>query len=83
MTARQYEEFAKKNKNIIGSKSKVDYESREGPQETFCISIPMKNSTKMRQEKIMLDERFIKVIENEYAVRYLEHMGLQATQQSI
>jgi hypothetical protein len=39
----------------------------------------MKNSTKTRADKIVLDEKFIKVIEHEYAVRYLEHMGLQAT----
>ena len=53
MSARLYEEFAKKNKNTIGTKCKTDYdEKREGPQETFCISIPMKNSTKMRSEKI-------------------------------
>jgi hypothetical protein len=84
MSARLYELFAKQNKNTIGTKCKTDYdEKREGPQETFCISIPMKNSTKMRSEKIQLDERFIKVIENEYAVRYLEYMGLQPTQQSI
>jgi hypothetical protein len=83
MSSRLYEEFAKKNKNTIGTKCKIDYEKREGPQENFVIVIPMKNSTRMRSEKILLDERFIKVIEHEYAVRYLEHMGLLATQQSI
>jgi hypothetical protein len=80
--SKQYEEFAKKNKNIIGTKtSREDKNSNENG--TLCIAIPMKNSTKTRADKIVLDEKFIKVIEHEYAVRYLEHMGLQATQQSI
>lgn len=73
--SKQYEEFAKKNKNLVGSKSKrVDKNNAENG--TLCITIPMKNSTKTRSDKIVLDEKFIKVIEHEYAVRYLEHMGL-------
>jgi len=80
--SRQYEEFAKKNKNIIGTKNQRE-DKNAAENGTLCIAIPMKNSTKTRSDKILLDEKFIKVIEHEYAVRYLEHMGLQATQQSI
>jgi len=31
------------------------------------------------KKNMKLDEEFIKVIEHEYAVRYLEKMGTQAT----
>jgi hypothetical protein len=39
----------------------------------------MKNSMNTRADKVRIDEKFIKVIEHEYAVKYLEHLGLAAT----
>ena len=44
----------------------------------FCITIPLKNSQNMRGQ-VKLDEEFIKVIEHEYAVKFLEHNNTQAT----
>jgi len=37
----------------------------------------------MRVENIKINEEFIKVIEHEYAVKYLEQMGTAATSQAI
>jgi len=37
----------------------------------------------MRVENIKINEEFIKVIEHEYAVKYLEQMGTAATTQAI
>ena len=37
----------------------------------------------MRVESIKINEEFIKVIEHEYAVKYLERMGTAATSQAI
>jgi hypothetical protein len=67
---------------VIGTKyHKAQNEDEE--TQNLCISIAMKNSTKTRPDKIKIDEKFIKVIEHEYAVRYLEHLGLAATPQAI
>jgi hypothetical protein len=47
----------------------------------MCITIPLKNS--QSGKKTVLDEEFIKVIEYEYAVRYLEHLGINPTANNI
>ena len=52
--------------------------------EKFCIYIPLKDSQTLKGRvdedgAVKLDEEFIKVIEYEYAVRYLERMGTQPT----
>ena len=66
-----YEEFMKKTnpqKNIRA------YKSRE--KDEICIAIPLKGG---RGKQVELNENFVKVIEHEYAVRYLEHMGINPT----
>lgn len=66
-----YEEFMKKTnpqKNIRA------YKSRE--MDEICIAIPLKGG---RGKQVELNENFVKVIEHEYAVRYLEHMGINPT----
>ena len=46
----------------------------------FKIEIQLKGGSSKNQ---LLDTRLIKVVENEYAVRYLEQLGLSATQNNI
>jgi hypothetical protein len=41
-----------------------------------CIAIQLKNSQNQKPQKITED--FVKVIEYEYAVKYLEIMGVEA-----
>ena len=41
-----------------------------------CITIHLKNSQNSKPQK--LTEEFVKVIEYEYAVKYLEIMGVEA-----
>ena len=41
-----------------------------------CIAIQLKNSQNQKAQKIT--EEFVKVIEYEYAVKYLEIMGVEA-----
>jgi hypothetical protein len=41
-----------------------------------CIAIQLKNSQNSKPQK--LTEEFVKVIEYEYAVKYLEIMGVEA-----
>lgn len=49
-------------------------------KEEFIITIPLKGGKEKKRE---LDEEFAKVIELEYAVRYLEHMGINPTPNAI
>ena len=46
----------------------------------FIISIPLKGG---KNKKRQLDDKFAKVIELEYAVRYLEYMGINPTKNAI
>ena len=78
MTQRLFEEFESKNTAFKFRKFKKGEQSND----KFCITIPLKNSTNLRQQ-IHLDEEFIKVIEQEYAVKYLERNGNAATTQAI
>ena len=48
--------------------------------EDLCISIPLKGG---QGKEIPITESFVKVIEHEYAVRYLEHMGINPTEKMI
>lgn len=71
MSVRMYEEFMSKSKpkkNIRAFKNKEN--------EELCIAIPLKGG---RGKQVELNENFVKVIEHEYAVRYLEHMGINPT----
>jgi len=58
-------------------------EDQQAELDKFCIKIPLKNSQNMRVENIKINEEFIKVIEHEYAVKYLEQMGTVASTQAI
>ena len=71
MTNRLFEEFEKNN---TAFKHRKFNKTEDDNIEKFCITIPLKNSQNYRQE-VRLDEEFIKVIEQEYAVKYLERNG--------
>ena len=69
-----YENFMKKLKqetHYQSFKEKADNKRRN-----IKIEIQLKGATQNAQT---LDESMIKVIQNEYAVRYLEQIGLQPT----
>lgn len=58
-------------KNLKEKKKEIKKEKEE-----FIITIPLNGGKEMKQE---LNEDFAKVIELEYAVRYLEYMGINPT----
>ena len=71
MSVRQFEEFQQKNTAFnhrrLQDRSQVD--------DSFVITIPLKESHNLKADSrrnFTLTEEFIKVIEHEYAVRYLE-----------
>ncbi len=72
-----FEEFQKKNlvKKVGGLKS------TNAQSEELVISIPLKGSQNGKPQE--LNEEFIKVIEYEYAVRYLEVMGIEPNNRMI
>lgn len=76
MTNRLFEEFESKNTAFKHRRFNND---QQADLDKFCIKIPLKNSQNMRSENIKINEEFIKVIEHEYAVKYLESMGTTAT----
>ncbi len=76
MTNRLFQEFEKNNTAFKHRRHNGD---QQAELDKFCIKIPMKNSQSMRVENIKINEEFIKVIEHEYAVKYLEQMGTAAT----
>ncbi len=80
MTNRLFEEFESKNTALKHRRFQTD---QQAELDKFCIKIPLKNSQNMRVENIKINEEFIKVIEHEYAVKYLEQMGTAATTQAI
>ena len=49
---------------------------KDDEHKDLCIAIPLKGG---RGKPVELTENFVKVIEHEYAVRYLEHMGINPT----
>ena len=73
MTNRLFEEFESKNTAFKHKK----YKNHESESD-FCIAIPFKN-TEGGKKKLVLDEEFIKVIEHEYATKYLEAKGTIAS----
>ena len=78
MTQRLFDEFESQNTAFKFRKFKKGDLSND----KFCITIPLKNSQNMRGQ-VKLDEEFIKVIEHEYAVKFLEYNKTQATSQAI
>lgn len=82
MSVRMFEEFQKKNTAF--NYRKLSDVSKELTQ--FKIVIPLKNSQNLRTKAdgdLLLDEDFIRVIEYEYAVRFLEKQNTQPTAQAI
>jgi len=73
--SRLFEEFQKKNH--VQKKSKVT--SKSMPKDVV-IAIPLKSNA---DKKIELDDNFVKVIEYEYAVKYLELMGVSPSPKMI
>ena len=80
MTNRLFAEFEKNNTAFKHRKFNQD---QQAELDKFCIQIPLKNSQNMKKDNIKINEEFIKVIEHEYAVKYLEKMGTAATNQAI
>ena len=80
MTNRLFAEFEKNNTAFKHRKFNQD---QQAELDKFCIQIPLKNSQNMKKDNIKINEEFIKVIEHEYAVKYLEKMGTAATTQAI
>ena len=58
-------------KNLKEKKKEIKKEKDE-----FIITIPLNGGKEMKRD---LDEEFAKVIELEYAVKYLEYMGINPT----
>jgi hypothetical protein len=56
-------------------------EKQLNKKKDIVITIPLHGGSKPAEE--LLDEDFIKVVQNEYAIRYLEQLGLTATQANI
>ena len=80
MTNRLFAEFEKNNTAFKHRRFNTD---QQAELDKFCIKIPLKNSQNVRTDNIIINEEFIKVIEHEYAVKYLEMMGTAATSQAI
>ena len=80
MTNRLFEAFEKNN---MAFKHRKFNQDQQAELDNFCIKIPLKNSQNNRTESIKINEEFIKVIEHEYAVKYLEMMGSAATNRAI
>ena len=80
MTNRLFAEFEKNNTAFKHRKFNTD---QQAELDKFCIQIPLKNSQNVKKDNIKINEEFIKVIEHEYAVKYLEKMGTAATNQAI
>ena len=72
---RLYDAFM--SKNNLYAKKQNDAFLKDGAN--LCITIPLKNSQKETGKKYVLNEEVIKVIEYEYAVRYLEILGINPT----
>lgn len=77
--SRLYDEW----KQAIGHKLPKVYRNREtynkAKSQPICISIPLNGGS----EPVELTEQFLKVIEKEYAVRYLEQIGVEPTRKHI
>lgn len=86
MGSRLYDEFMKKLKvpmlqrNFLKKDKKGNDENRVG-DEDLVICIPLKGGSGGQQ--VELDDNFVKVIQYEYAVRYLEKMGIEANPKNI
>ena len=80
MTNRLFDDFEKSNTAFKHRKFNQD---QQAELDKFCITIPLKNSQNVRTDNININEEFIKVIEHEYAVKYLEKMGTAATNRAI
>ena len=72
-----YEEFMLRRKH---NRLQSFAEKERNKTKDVVITIPLKGGQGQRKE---LDEDFIKVIQNEYAIMYLESLGLAATQANI
>lgn len=81
MSVRLFQEFQKKNTafNHRRLNERVDNKN------DFVITIPLKESRAIKTVNgtVALSEEFIKVIEYEYAVRYLERLGITPNATSI
>ena len=81
--ARLYDEWLKLNEGklptVYRKKNKNDKTYLGFKQEQIAISIPLKGGP----ERAELTEDFLKVIETEYAVRYLEQINVEPTRKNI
>ena len=82
MSVRLFDEFQKKNMATRVSKTKSSTAGQQKETE-LCITIPLKSNSSNTDKPQELTEDYIRVIEYEYAVRYLETMGIEANQKAI
>jgi hypothetical protein len=81
MGLRLYEQFKKKHLSFV-QPSKLSKKAPEEDATELCISIPLKSSASGKDQR-ELDENFIKVVEYEYAIRYLETIGVEPNPKNI
>lgn len=84
---RMYQEFKKKNKapkiqRHTLKKNKDEEAEAHSNDDSFCIIIPLKGNKKRDGQQMgptSFDAEFLKAIQDEYATRYLETMGIMPT----
>ena len=87
MSSRLYDEFMKKLKvpmlqrNFLKTNKRGHDDFNKMANEELVICIPLKGGGGNKQ--VELDDNFVKVIQYEYAVRYLEKMGIEANPKNI
>lgn len=77
--SRLYEDWKKTVSHKLPRVFKKSVSASPEEKPTVCIAIPLKGGI----EPTELDDNFRKVIEREYAVRYLEIMGVEPTKKQI
>jgi hypothetical protein len=89
MGSRLYDEFMKKLKvpmqqrNFLRKDKKGHDDFSRLATEELVICIPLKGGGSGSGQQVELDDNFVKVIQYEYAVRYLERMGIEANPKNI
>ena len=80
--SRLYDEWKKTTENKLPKvfrKSQLSHSDLSSKVQPIVIQIPLKGGS----EPVELTENFLKVIEREYAVRYLEIIGVEPTRRNI
>ena len=72
--SRLYEEFMEKNKKNFPKVQKLSKKSASKKRD-FVIEIPLKSG--IDTQRVHNDQGLVRVIQYEYAVRYLEHLNIE------